>query len=539
MACTDVEMDYSRLPAGKIAQNAWQGNAAPYVDKIFTRAATADAGPLSFPALVPNNTSVFKRYAGKYVPYAAIACYPTTASNARAEHVLPTGDVIPHMQRAGERPIFADENAKYPLLVLSHGLGGSPLEEIYVAIIKQFAAEGYIVVAPFHADARFFDLTLDSVSGALKLLSDYPLVAETMAMRGIGIEQTLNYFLPHAGFADHIDQRFIGGWGASLGAQALMINQGAKLTTSISGGTGEVVITDKRIKALVGFVPFSGIDYSPFISLATFGTGNAGVRGIRTPYMAIGGTKDDVAPLSQTRNVVRNMSGSRYLVEIEGMEHRPRGDAVTTILPDTYAWTLLFYKAHLFGDAQARAQLARTSRFSGVAPDTMTLARTLPWWAQDEVTVVEYYNAQINHYFMTALDAEKQYLDGNASLGWARTGESFTAWRAISETGSPVFRFYHDARGVGVNTHFFTVDAPEAGTLRARPQEWTEEQGGWRAFSVGSGCPEGYAAITRAYNNRFAFGDSNHRFMTRAETINEMRQKSWIIEGQALCVAQP
>jgi predicted dienelactone hydrolase len=43
---------------------------------------------------------------------------------------------------------------KLPLIVYSHGLAGSPLGKGYLDVMVQLAAQGYMVAAIFHADAR-------------------------------------------------------------------------------------------------------------------------------------------------------------------------------------------------------------------------------------------------------------------------------------------------------------------------------------------------------------------------------------------------
>src|SRR4030095_10999653 len=60
-----------------------------------------------------------------------------------------------------------------------------------------------------------------------------------------------------------------------------------------------------------------------------------------------------------------------------------------------------------------------------------------------EKTVVEYYNASLDHYFMTHDEFEIQRLDNAIpSQGWERTGETWRV-RSLPETGSsPVCRFY-------------------------------------------------------------------------------------------------
>ena len=105
-----------------------------------------------------------------------LVCYPTSATNPRPDYPLPTGDVVPHMQRGAEAPIFADATAQYPVLLFSHGLTGSPLSGDYINAIAVFASWGYVVVAPFHGDLRFADVKLESFSDlfyALRHIKDF------------------------------------------------------------------------------------------------------------------------------------------------------------------------------------------------------------------------------------------------------------------------------------------------------------------------------------------------------------------------------
>jgi hypothetical protein len=536
VACTDVEMNPVRLPAGVDPQDAWRGDGSSYISQALLRPTSAEAGPLSFPARIPNNPSIFKRVNNSFVSTVAIVCYPTTATNPRADYTLPNGEIVPKMQRGTEQPIFAESNKRYPIVALSHGLGGAPLDLDYLSMIKLFASYGYVVVAPFHADQRYVPVRLGSFGAALDIVRDYPNIAEAMAIRPIVLSETLNYFLAHPAFVNHIDANTIGGWGASLGGQTMLLNQGAKLTTSLGlGAEPETVIVDKRIKAVIGYVPYSGIDYSFLVSVATFGSRNDGVAGIRTPYLGIGGSEDTTAPMSQTQRMFRNLSGSKYLVEIQGLGHTIRREDVQ----DIFTWSMIFYRAHLHGEVAARNQLSTLQTVSGGANEKLLGATTQPWWYQDEVEVVEYFHSGIKHYFMTAIDSEKSGLDANPAWGWARTGERFIAWRASAGNGTPAFRFYHDAKGVGVNTHLFTLDGAEATGLRGIPQDWLEETSGWRANLGANTCGPGLTQVTRAYNNRFAFRDSNHRFMTQANVVTQMKNAGWVIEGVAMCVVAP
>ena len=168
--------------------------------------------------------------------------------------------------------------------------------------------------------------------------------------------------------------------------------------------------------------------------------------------------------------------------------------------------------------------------------------------------VVEYFNAGLGHYFVSADPAEIQWLDGGAFGGaWARTGASFTAWRtgAALAGSTPVCRFFgtdrYRANGsrIGPNSHFYTGDAAECAYVKsAWPSiasdgvaypAWTFEG---NAFLVrppyGGGCPPLTQPLYRAYNNG-ANGDPNHRYATNPSALHAMT--TWAFEGLVMCVA--
>ena len=75
--------------------------------------------------------------------------------------------------------------------------------------------------------------------------------------------------------------------------------------------------------------------------------------------------------------------------------------------------------------------------------------------------VVEFYNASLNHYFVTAFPEEVAMLDAGTTVkGWVRTGVSWNAWRDPGDASkaAPVCRFF-GTPGVGPNSHFYTADA--------------------------------------------------------------------------------
>jgi len=163
---------------------------------------------------------------------------------------------------------------------------------------------------------------------------------------------------------------------------------------------------------------------------------------------------------------------------------------------------------------------------------------------QPGVPVVEYYNAALKHYFLTAHADEMAAIDaGSAGPGWTRTGWSFLAYPADSpetgficspgECGVPVSRFY----SFFSNSHFYTADAAEAAGIQQPGSEWMLEREEFRvALPDAAGqCAAGYAPVYRLYNNRFAFHDSNHRFVTDQGERAKMVAQGWIDEGARFC----
>ncbi len=177
--------------------------------------------------------------------------------------------------------------------------------------------------------------------------------------------------------------------------------------------------------------------------------------------------------------------------------------------------------------------------------------------AQEErglVTVTEFYNTELGHYFMTPSEEEANGIDqGSAGPGWVRTGETFQAWSQLGNSYSyatHLCRFYGSVNP-GPNSHFFTISSQECSslleleqtTLATKPR-WNFEQYSFMAIpsslEAPQPCPEDSLPIYRAYNGGFARGeDSNHRYVTDPTLLEPMVQEGWVDEGVVFCVAQP
>ena len=144
--------------------------------------------------------------------------------------------------------------------------------------------------------------------------------------------------------------------------------------------------------------------------------------------------------------------------------------------------------------------------------------------------VVEYYNAALDHYFVSALPADIAALDSGALKGWARTGLAFNAYAGAADGTSPVCRFYlPPANG---DSHFYSASPAECAAVAARFPSFVYESTDVMHIALpdlATGeCPAGLARVYRLWNNR---ADSNHRYTTDAGVKAAMLAKGYVAEG--------
>ncbi|MFN3629756.1 MAG: alpha/beta hydrolase family protein [Casimicrobiaceae bacterium] len=525
VGCSSVEQDFSRLVAGEAASDYWSGVPSGAAgDRYVTRLQVAGAERLNFTLQVPTRqqNDLWDKQAGKRINYAAILCYPTTGSNNRADYALPNGARVPRMERGSDAPLPAGNPAstdgRWPLIVLSHGLGGSPLGVEYLAVIERLAQEGYVVYAPFHGDARFSRTKVEDFGDIWFLLSSYGEVAEMQALRALSLKAGLDALLARVEYAAMIDPDQIVGFGASLGGMGMMLVQGAEITASWSGRSRPVV-RDERYKAVVGYVPFSGY---PF--LAAFGEGNRGVRDVRTPYLGIGGSADLVAPIDRTRQMIDRLAGHRTFVVIDGMPHGLRKED----LPELFGWTFAFYRAMLSRDPAVIAAFYAMREVPGGSVDRVVTQRALAWGSRDEAEAVEYVS-DLGKFFFTARPDEIALLDALPTL-WRRTGQRFVVFRADAQVGQPMCRI-RAYDGGAINTHFHSTSASDCALLLTQP--WARGEGDvLRAETpVGGSCPGDMIEIHRFFHPRLI----NHRYLPKSAVTSTQPGSGWDAEGAVFC----
>lgn len=160
--------------------------------------------------------------------------------------------------------------------------------------------------------------------------------------------------------------------------------------------------------------------------------------------------------------------------------------------------------------------------------------------------VVEYYNPDLDNYFITADTGEQAFVDSGAVGRWLRTGNAFR-----SDGATLVCRFYGNeatnpatGRIYGPNSHFYTADQSECDELRsayvASAPSWKFESLDFStARLAGAACAPGTVPVYRAYNNGAARGiDSKHRITTNRTSIEQVAARGWIDEGIAMCAPQ-
>ncbi|NDP42337.1 MAG: DUF1800 domain-containing protein [Aromatoleum sp.] len=182
--------------------------------------------------------------------------------------------------------------------------------------------------------------------------------------------------------------------------------------------------------------------------------------------------------------------------------------------------------------AFVRTRRALALTFAAIAACAPGLARA----AEPTATVVEYYSAKLNHYFVTAEPAEAAMLDAGVVVpGWERTGVEFKAWANAADAADalPVCRFF-GTPGKGPNSHFYTTNPDECALVRQNPG-WTFES---IAFYINvpdaaARCATG-TPVYRSFYPGAAVSESNHRFLVDL-TMHEKMAANSILEGVVMC----
>ena len=144
-------------------------------------------------------------------------------------------------------------------------------------------------------------------------------------------------------------------------------------------------------------------------------------------------------------------------------------------------------------------------------------------------TAIEFYNAGLDHYFLTHIAGEIAALDAGTTIrGWARTGQSVPVYATAQAGSSPVCRFYiPPAQG---DSHFYGRGTAECdATGAANPGFVNEDPRFFHVMlPVAGNCPAGTRNVYRVFSNR---RDANHRYMVERPLRDQMVGRGWLAEG--------
>jgi hypothetical protein len=154
------------------------------------------------------------------------------------------------------------------------------------------------------------------------------------------------------------------------------------------------------------------------------------------------------------------------------------------------------------------------------------------------VTVIEYYNVALDHYFITSLQPDIDALDSGHFFGWSRTGLTFQAFGDQASGGAgvnPVCRFYIPPPA---DSHFFSASPAECAAVLAKIPTDPNYRGFVyetpNAFYIAvpdmatGACPAGTIPVYRLWNQR---ADSNHRYTADPAAKALMLAKGYVAEG--------
>lgn len=273
--------------------------------------------------------------------FAAVACTP-------AENVQPGFTQGPGESAGRESTTIAGREVtvwhpavrgKAPLILFSHGIGGCGTQADF--LMKAFAENGYLVVAPNHKDAKC------GVSAAGWFLAkpqkdwDSPgsWSASTHKDRADDIRDVLEALRKDRNWASRIDFNRIGLAGHSLGGYTVLGLGGAWKEWKLAG-----------VDAVLALSPFA----RPYLLKDR-------LAGIDVPVMYQGGTKDDdITPYLRKRGGVYDKTpATAYFIEFQNAGHLTWTDVPSFQHDNVKYYSLWFMDRYVKGKANGKVNRKR------------------------------------------------------------------------------------------------------------------------------------------------------------------------------------
>ena len=159
--------------------------------------------------------------------------------------------------------------------------------------------------------------------------------------------------------------------------------------------------------------------------------------------------------------------------------------------------------------------------------------------AAETVTVTEYYNKDLDSYFITGRADEQQALDTVAAF--SRTGAAFVALPATAATPKQtrICRFYISIASPFTSSHFYGRESVDCVPFIAAPPPGFSYEGYDFAIaepSAASRCPaDARFPVYRAFRPGVGGTSPNHRYLVSVDQYNAMTARGWTGEGVAFC----
>jgi predicted dienelactone hydrolase len=260
------------------------------------------------------------------------------------------------------RVFFPAEPGKYPVIVFSHGAGGS--QTCCDSLTRHWASYGYVTVQPTHDDSALLGRnggeedarSMQAVRDALKKPALWQSRPEDISFV-IDSFTALQNRIPD--LQGKIDADRIGVAGHSMGSYTAEAIGGARIDLPGHPGT---TFVDPRVKAVLCLSP-----QGP----GAFGLTEHSFDRIALPYLGVTGSLDSLGPVASPAwhkiPFDRSVAGDKFQVFIEGASHMSfitartvstktvsRGEA---IFGYTNSAALAFWDSYLKGEAEAKGYL--------------------------------------------------------------------------------------------------------------------------------------------------------------------------------------
>lgn len=247
--------------------------------------------------------------------------------------------------RALRDAVAFKDNAKYPLIILSHGYVGSRFLFTYLG--ENLASKGYVVVSIDHTDSTYKDAANFTSTLANRSLDQLFVLNEVDRLSSTGNDSFL------AGLVDTDKTGLIG---YSMGGYGGLNTCGAGYSAGALGFfksmTGGSDALDKRGMDSETYKNSIDQRIKAFVALAPWGMANGvwdanGLAGLKTPTLFVAGSQDDISGYEKGIKAIYEgaVNSNRYLLTYINARHNvaPNPPAPDTMKPGLHIDEYLRY----------------------------------------------------------------------------------------------------------------------------------------------------------------------------------------------------